>query len=171
MTSLDANWVDRLEIRDMIERGMRLMDDGDGDGVARLFAEDGVFHIAGLVYEGREAIRGMFPHPTPKAWTEPGQLFLQPRAAHWSSNPVVDVDRDTATAETDMIVVKRDDQGRAKITLVARYRDRLRRAGDRWEFTSRTGVSIARPGEEGTDSEWRRALEGMDPELRARVGI
>jgi hypothetical protein len=94
---------------------------------------------------------------------------VQPAAAHWSSNPVIDIDGDRATAETDMIVVKRGDDGRTKITLAARYRDRLARHEGRWLFTSRTGVSIARPGEEGTDAEWARALERMAPEDRARL--
>ncbi len=43
--------------------------------------------------------------------------------------------------------------------LVGRYRDRLRKRDDgQWVFVERTGVSLARPGEAGTDSEWQRAL-------------
>jgi hypothetical protein len=71
-----------------------------------------------------------------------------------------------------MLTIIRDENGRAKVTLVARYRDRFRRAeGHRWLITSRTGVSIARPGEAGTDAEWARALAEMPNDLRARFRI
>ncbi len=37
--------------------------------------------------------------------------------------------------------------------------DRLRKNDEgQWVFVHRTGVSLARPGEAGTDSEWQRAL-------------
>jgi len=168
--SLPHTWVDKLEIREVIERSARCIDDRNGDGLAELFDEDGVLQLAGTVFEGRAALRGMFRNavPTPR-WTEPGQLLKQPASAHLTSNPVIDVSGDVATAETDMVTLVRDEDGRARVRLVARYRDRLQRtAGGRWLITNRTGVSIARPGEERTDAEWARALAGMTDELRAK---
>jgi SnoaL-like domain len=153
-------WIDKLEIRELIERSMRYMDDEAGHRAAELFAEDGVMQLAGTLFVGREGIRQMFGHPDPPQWTEPGELLKQPAAAHWSANPVIDIDGDTATAETDMLVVKRDDSGKSRITLLARYRDRLRRGGTGWVIANRTGVSLARPGEEGTDGDWARVFEG-----------
>ena len=161
-------WVDKLEIRELIERSMRYLDDEAGTRLAELFAEDGVLQVAGTVYAGRGSIRQMFGHPDPPHWTEPGQLLRQPPAAHWSSNPVIDVDGENATAETDMLVVKRDEAGRARIVLLARYRDRLRRGHNGWVIANRTGVSIARAGEEGTDTEWARALNRMPADTRAQ---
>jgi SnoaL-like domain len=161
-------WIDKLAIRELIERSMRYLDDEAGRRVAELFTEDGVLQVAGTVFAGRDAIRTMFPHEDPPAWTDPGELLKQPAAAHWSSNPVIDINGDTATAETDMLVLKRDEAGRAVISLVARYRDYLCRNGTGWLITNRTGVSIARPGEEGTDSEWVRALARMPTEARSR---
>jgi DNA-binding transcriptional regulator/RsmH inhibitor MraZ len=67
-----------------------------------------------------------------------------------------------------MLVVRRDDGGKARITLLARYRDRLRRSDAGWVIVNRTGVSIAHPGEEGTTSEWARASEQMSPQTRAQ---
>jgi hypothetical protein len=102
-------------------------------------------------------------------WTEPGGLLRQPGSMHLTGNPVIDVDGDTATAETDMVTLVRADDGRARVTLVARYRDRLSRTAEgRWLISSRTGVSLGVPGEVGTDAEWARALAGMPEELRAR---
>jgi hypothetical protein len=167
--SLPHEWVDKLEIREVIERSVRCIDDRAGDRLAELFDEDGVLQLAGTVFEGRQALRGMFRGVSAPRWTEPGELLKQPASTHLTSNPVIDVDGDAATAETDMVTLIRDENGRAKITLVARYRDRLRRAeGDRWLITNRTGVSIACPGEEGTDAEWARALAVMPDDVRAR---
>jgi hypothetical protein len=161
-------WVDKLEIREVIERSVRYIDDGSGDRLAELFDEDGILQLSGTLFEGRDALRAMLRHPV-RPWTEPGELLKQPASTHLTSNPVIEVDGDTATAETDMLTFIRDEDGRAKITLVARYRDRFRRAaGRRWLITSRTGVSIARPGEAGTDAEWARALAAMPDDVRAR---
>jgi len=163
-------WVDKLEIREVVERSVRYIDDQDADAFAELFEEDGVMQLAGTVFAGRQGLREMFRGAGrgPK-WTEPGHLLEQPGVMHLTTNPIIDVDGDTATAETDMVTLRRDDDGRAKITLLARYRDRLRRTDDgRWLISSRTGVSLAVPGEEGTAAEWTRALAKMPDEVRAR---
>ncbi len=163
-----TEWLDKLAIREVIERGMRYIDDRDGTRLAELFDDDGVMQLAGAVFD-RSAIAAMGLAQVPPAWTEPGALLTQPASCHFSANPVIEVDGGTATAETDMIAMSRDGSGRARITLVARYRDRLRRSGDgRWLITNRTGVSIARPGEEHTDAEWARALAAMPEDMRAK---
>ncbi|MGE0796191.1 MAG: nuclear transport factor 2 family protein [Acidimicrobiia bacterium] len=167
-------WLDKLEIRDVLERYMRYNDDLAADRIAELFDEDARFQIMGQVHVGREAIRSFFARTGANAppWHEPGELFRQPGSVHISSNPVIDVDGDTATAESDFCVVRRDGDGRARPVLVGRYRDRLHKLDDgRWVIDTRTGVSAARPGEEGTDSEWQRALAGMSEDDRATMRI
>lgn len=173
MTDVGA-WADKLAIRELLERYMRYNDDGAADAVAELFDENAVLQVVGSVVAGREAIRAFFgggKADSPR-WTEPGELLKQPRSAHISSNPVIEIDGDTATAETDFVVVRRDEGGRAGVALVGRYRDRLRRLDDgRWVIASRTAVSVARPGEEGTDAEWQRAMARMPNDVRAQLRL
>jgi hypothetical protein len=161
-------WIDKLSIREVIERAMRYVDDQNGRSLAELFADDGVMQLAGMVMD-RDAIMAIGAGKPPSDWTQPDELLKQPASTHLSSNPVIEIDGDTAVAETDMVVLNRDQEGRARITLVARYRDRFRRTEDgRWLITNRTGVSIARPGEERTDSEWAKALVRMPEEMRKK---
>jgi 3-phenylpropionate/cinnamic acid dioxygenase small subunit len=170
-----AEWDDKLAIRELLERYMRYNDDGALDRVVALFAEDSIYQVSGNVLRGHDDIReflgrgGAFTDGRP-VWTEPGELYKQPRSVHVISNPIIDVDSDEATAESDFVVINRDANGRAYISLVGRYRDRLQRQPDgRWLIAKRTGVSVARPGQAGTDAEWQRALDRMSDSERAKL--
>jgi ketosteroid isomerase-like protein len=160
----DRDFFERFAIREVLERYMRVNDDGDIDSALDLFDEDARYQVVGRIFRGHEEIKafwlsvgwstGFVP------WTEPGRELVQPRSSHISSNPIIDVQGDVATAESDFLVVDRGEDGRAKLVLVGRYRDRLGKGADgRWRFVARTGVSVARPGAAGTDSEWRTVLE------------
>lgn len=77
-------WVDKLEIRELIERSVRHIDDRAADRLADLFDEDGVLQLAGTVFAGRERVHTMFGGGTgPPPWTAPGQL-LSSRAVRTS---------------------------------------------------------------------------------------
>jgi ketosteroid isomerase-like protein len=172
-TELTA-WVDKLAIRELLERYMRYNDDGDLDRILELFEPDAAFQVMGRVLIGRQQIgdfleAGGFSRGRP-AWTDPGQLLNQTRSTHISSNPVIDLHGDTATVESDFLVGRRDSEGRARVALLGRYRDEVRRGSDgNWRLYTRTGVSVARPGEEYSDSEWRTALENAPAEERANL--
>jgi ketosteroid isomerase-like protein len=161
----------KLAIREVLERYMRFNDDRAADRIAELFDENAIFQVVGQLIVGREAIRAFFGggDEQPKAWTEPGERLKQPPSVHLSANPVIDIDGDTATSELDFLVVGRGEDGRARSTLVGRYRDHLRRLDDgRWVITSRVGVSVARPGDARTDNEWQQVLARLPEDHRAR---
>jgi uncharacterized protein (TIGR02246 family) len=167
-------WRDKLAIREVIEQYMRWNDDGDFASIVDLFTDDATFQFFGRVLTGRDAIAEFFTGvflPPPSHWTKGGSLFVQPRSIHISSNPIITVTGDTATAETDFQVLQRNADGHAEVTLVGRYRDRFLRDPHTgaWLIECRTGVSVARPGEEGTDAEWQRAIEKMDPATKAAL--
>ena len=148
---------------------MRYIDDQAGQRLAALFDEDGVLQLAGTVFEGRDAIGKMFRAPEPPHWTEAGELLKQPGRRASRLQPDHRRRRRHRHGRDRLLVLERDEDGRARITLVARYRDRFRRNDDgRWVITNRTGVSIARPGEAGTDAEWARALARMPDGTRAK---
>ncbi len=167
-----ARWVDRLEIRDLVERSVRAIDDGDAATLADLFEDDGVLQPAGTVFAGRVALLAMFGGGADRPrWTEPGGLLLQPGSMHLTTNPVIDIDDDLAAAETDMVTFVRGEDGRSRITLLARYRDRLRRGADgRWRL-SEPGLGVS-AGEAGRGGHRLRmgaeALAGMPEELRTQ---
>ena len=121
-----TRWLDKLEIRELIERSVRHVDDQDAVAFADLFEDDGVLQLAGTVIAGRDALRSMFGGGAPPTkWTEPGELLKQPGMTHLTTNPVIDVAGDEATAETDMITFRRDQEGRTKITLTTGLPDGL----------------------------------------------
>jgi|ERR1700722_13804455 ketosteroid isomerase-like protein len=170
-----GEWDDKLAIRELLERYMRYNDDGALDRVVALFADDGIYQVTGNVLRGHRDIReflgrsGGFTDGRP-VWTEPGELYKQPRSVHVISSPIIDVDGDEATAESDFVVINRGADGRAYTSLVGRYRDQLQRQPDgRWLIAKRTGVSVARPGQAGTDTEWQRALDRMSDSERAKL--
>lgn len=171
-TTRDAELLEKLAIREVLERYMRWNDDGMAERIAELFAEDAIFQVMGRQIVGRDAIRDFFRRgrdSDPPSWTEPGMLLVQPGSLHLSSNPVIDVDGDTATVESDFHVVGRDENGHPKTLLLGRYRDRFRRLPDgRWVIAIRVGVSVAKPGEAGTRAEWDRVLARLPDDERAR---
>jgi uncharacterized protein (TIGR02246 family) len=115
-------------------------DDGRFDEWADLFTADARFVLAGTVTEGRDAI---------KEYMMTVQAAGR-RGMHVTTNSLVDVDGDTATATTDYLFVRPTPDGLA-IIAAGRYHDRLVRDETRWRFRERsiTMLPAAAGGSDG----------------------
>ena len=127
-------------IRRTLSEYSRRCDDGRFDDLGELFTEDARFEVSGTVAEGRPAIQALLMKMLPEG----------SRGQHITSNTVVDIDGDTASATTDYVFL-RPTAGGPAIVAAGRYYDQLARYGPTWRFRHRTitmlGVPGGRPGE------------------------
>jgi len=130
------------EIRDLKARYCRLVDSGystagdDANAFADLFASDGVWEAAGERIVGRNAIRE-------RAARSRRFRF------HLASNPIVDVDGDSATGRWHALVAITGSDGLAA-WLAGTYDDTFVRTSDGWRFEHvRFSVAFNAPYDEG----------------------
>jgi uncharacterized protein (TIGR02246 family) len=118
----------------------QLCDDGRFEEWARLFSDDARFVVSGQVTEGRDAIRDLMARMQPP----------EARGKHITSNSLVDLDGDSATATTDYLFVRATADGPV-IVAAGRYYDRLARHGPRWQFRERAITMLGVPGSDSGD--------------------
>jgi uncharacterized protein (TIGR02246 family) len=128
----DVRWLlDRAQIRELTARYNRCFDDGDPDGFAATFTEDGAMEVDGTFrVDGRAALAEMVRH-TPYG------------LVHVTVDATVEVDGDHAVQDVKLLVLSRPapdaaEAGRSKLTNTGRYHDELVRTADGWRFTHRT---------------------------------
>ena len=114
---------DESAIRRLLADYCHLLDDGRFDEWIALFDENVVFVVMGNRLRGRDDVRS-FIEPTQQE---------DDRGRHILSEPVIEVDGDTARVATDYVFVSRTNT----ILSTGRYLDVMRRAPDRWCFASR----------------------------------
>jgi uncharacterized protein (TIGR02246 family) len=133
LVDAEVRWLlDRAQIRELTARYNRCFDDGDPDGFAATFTEDGVMEVAGTFnVSGREALAEMVRH-TPYG------------VVHVTVDATVEVDGDRAVQDVKLLVLARPGpdaaEGRSKLTNTGRYHDELVRTPEGWRFTHRTAV-------------------------------
>jgi uncharacterized protein (TIGR02246 family) len=127
----DVQWmVDRARIRELTARYNRCFDDGDPDGFAACFTEDGKMEVTGTFeVSGRPGLADMVRH-TPYG------------VVHVTVDAIVTVDGDTAVQDVTMLVLARPGPdapagSKTKLTNSGRYRDELVRTPDGWRFRVR----------------------------------
>ncbi len=131
----DVQWLlDRAQIRELTARYNRCFDDGDPDGFAATFTEDGVMAVENTFSTtGRAALAEMVRH-TPYG------------VKHVTVDATVEVDGDRAVQDVTLLVLSRPgpdtapDARRSKLTNTGRYHDELVRTADGWRFARRTAV-------------------------------
>jgi 3-phenylpropionate/cinnamic acid dioxygenase small subunit len=108
------------------------LDDGDLDGVARLFAHATFRSSAGGRYTGTEQVREALRRA----------LVLhdgRPRTKHATTNLVVEVDEavGTATARSYFTVLQATPTLPLQVVIAGRYHDRFERVDGGWRFADR----------------------------------
>jgi len=149
VTPVDAEvrWLlDRAQIRELTARYNRCFDDGDPDGFAATFTDDGVMEVDGTFRtEGRGALAEMVRH-TPYG------------VVHVTVDATVEVDGDRAVQDVKLLVLSRPgpdappDARTTVLTSSGRYHDELVRTPDGWRFARRVafldgarGASVEAP--------------------------
>jgi hypothetical protein len=143
-SSLTEALVAELEIRDVIARYSRAIDDGHPEVAASLFVPDGTLRTMGYVFQGWLAILHML--------RESGLVPVdRPVTAHHTTNTVVSFDESPdsefafpffATAQSDFLVI-RSAGVQLQFLSGGRYRDRLRNTADGWRIEEREIVELA----------------------------
>jgi uncharacterized protein (TIGR02246 family) len=131
----ELQWlVDRARIRELTARYNRCFDDGDAEGFAATFTEDGVMEVTGgFTVTGRSGLEEMCRR-TPYG------------VVHLTADSTVEVEGDRAVQELTILVLQRPkpDAGPTERTSVlqrtGRYRDELVRTDEGWRFLRRTAT-------------------------------
>jgi uncharacterized protein (TIGR02246 family) len=133
MTPLDRLFAEH-EIASLVTRYAMLNDDGDYEGVAALFAEDGSFTrpSGGDPIVGRGAILASYQGRPPRI------------SRHLITNIVVDVASESEATARSTIVLYTAAPGALpadanKPALLGGFRDRLVKTAEGWRFASREG--------------------------------
>jgi uncharacterized protein (TIGR02246 family) len=134
LVDAEVRWLlDRAQIRELTARYNRCFDDGDPDGFAATFTEDGVMEVEGtFLTSGRAALAEMVRH-TPYG------------VKHVTVDATVEVDGDRAVQDVTLVVLSRPGPdapagARSKLTSSGRYHDQLVRTPDGWRFSHRTAI-------------------------------
>ncbi len=121
-----------------LARYCRAVDDHRFDQLAEIFTTDARLHTMGRTLAGHDEILAFFG---PMSATRPDR----PATADALSNVLVELDGDTASVESDWMMLARNDTGATRIALAGRYRDRMARDGSTWRIADREVVALARP--------------------------
>lgn len=111
------------------------IDAGDLDGVAALFSQGRIEAAPGVVFEGRDEVRGMYEAST-RLYPDDGT----PKTKHVTTNVRVEVDEDAGTAASDAYysVSQATDDLPLQIIITGHYHDTFRRIDGAWWFDTRT---------------------------------
>jgi uncharacterized protein (TIGR02246 family) len=131
----EIRWlIDTARIRELTARYNRCFDDGDAEGFAATFTEDGVMEVAGgFSVSGRAALEQMCRN-------------VPYGIVHVTVDATVEVDGDRAVQETTVMVLQRPkpdaapEERSSSLSRTGRYRDELVRSPDGWKFARRTAT-------------------------------
>jgi SnoaL-like domain len=125
----EATMSEKDEIRELLARYCFALDADRFEEMAALFTPDGVWETAFGTGTGRDGI---------VAQARSISTGVRPRRAHLTTNIVIDLDGDTATARSNWVVVQNVPGGPPSIGSGGGYSDRLVKVDGRWFFKHRT---------------------------------
>jgi len=126
-----------LTIQRTMSAYCQLCDDGEFRRLAEQFAPDGSFVYAGETVTGRDALEQWFVSAQPP----------RRRGKHLTTNAIIDVEGDRASAVSDFVFLRLVD-GALALQTTGRYRDAFVRIGERWLIERRDVKAMDhRPGE------------------------
>ncbi|MBL7501088.1 nuclear transport factor 2 family protein [Frankia sp. CNm7] len=134
----DFPLADELAVRAALARYCHCCDDGDLDGVAALFAPDGLFTFGGRTARGTREILEFFQASSGKE---------EQRGKHLTVNVVVTppaTPGGTARVASDFVFL-RFEEGRLVPALAGRYDDEFVRVDGQWRFASRQARLMRQP--------------------------
>lgn len=131
----ELRWLmDRTEIRELTARYNRCFDDGNAEGFADCFTEDGAMEVAGgFVVEGRQGLEKM-------CRSVPFGIV------HVTVDAIVEIDGDRASQDVTVMVLNRPkpdagpEERTTRLDRSGRYRDELVRTPQGWRFARRTAT-------------------------------
>lgn len=137
--AVSADLADRIAIEDLVTRYYQHF--GSADAAERFgtyYTEDAVFDVNGIVATGREAIEALYAD----TGNDPGAPAAQGIFHMIISNPVIDVNGDTATARfTWTGVLNSALDAPPTITEQGREYDLLVRQGGQWKISKRVVIA------------------------------
>jgi uncharacterized protein (TIGR02246 family) len=119
---------DKDEIREVLARYCFALDADRFEEMAALFTPDGVWETAFGSGKGRDGI---------VAQARSIATGVRPKRVHLTTNIVIDLDGDTATARSNWALIQNSDAGPV-IGSGGAYADRLVKVDGRWFFQHRT---------------------------------
>lgn len=123
---------DRAEIETLIFEYARRIDDGDFAGIGELFAKGSICGPDGTpLATGSDAVTRLYEATTRRY--EDGT----PRSHHLTSNVVVRLDDDSATARSYFTVFQSTEGVPLQPIVTGRYEDRFERGDGTWHFARR----------------------------------
>lgn len=120
---------DKDEIRELLARYCFALDADKFEEMAALFTPDGVWETAFGTGTGRAGI---------EAQANSIATGARPRRVHLTTNIVIELDGDTATARSNWALIQNVPSGAPIIGSGGVYADRLVKADGRWFFRHRT---------------------------------
>jgi ketosteroid isomerase-like protein len=138
---------DRIAIEDMIVRYYAHLGQGDPSAFGDYYTEDAVFDVNGVVLTGREEIEGIYGGPDEaEAGAQPAreaEAEAESGVSHMLlSNPVIDIEGDTATASFIWTQIRNPDiKGPPEFVEQGREYDRLVKRDGRWLIEKRAVIA------------------------------